>query len=322
MRVFASYNNDSVMRSQASSGGVFGMLAKDIILKNGVVYGAAFDENWEVKHIRVNSVNELPRLYGSKYVFSNLNTAIADVVYDLQAGRQVLFSGTPCQAAAMRKRVPLHPNLLIVEVICHGAPDKKYWTQYLSELCALRKRNIEDIASINFRDKCTGWKKYSMSIVFSDGTEFTSFHGENSYLKAFLNNLTLRDGCFKCPFKYPSGSCADITLGDFWKLETIAPELANDEGTSLVIVRTNKGYGVLNAINQIREFTYDEIVKCNTSLTTPAIRPVKYFKFKQEASSSKNLIDLFEKWTAPSLTIQFKIKLKKFFDSVRKYTCV
>ena len=321
MKIFAAHNPDAAIRRESSSGGIFSMLAERILSGGGTVYGAAFEDDWSVAHRCVDRPGELWRLRGRKYVYSRIGRSIQHAASDLAAGRKVLFSGTPCQVAAARKQLGDNPLLLLVEVVCHGAPEARYWVRYLEELCTKQNHNVGDITQINFRDKCTGWKKYSMSIVFSDSTELSSFHGENPYFKAFLHNLTLRDGCFKCPFKYPLGSKADITLGDFWKLEIIAPDLAKDEGTSLVIARTQNGLEATNGINCIREFTYKEIIKCNSSLTTPAKRPKKYKRFKQETASTKDLIKLFDKWTSPSLSIIIKIRLKRILDTFKKLIC-
>lgn len=317
MKIYAVNNNDLSIRRKSSSGGVFSLLASQIINEGGVVYGASFNDEWTVVHTRADNQEDLRRLYGSKYAYSKLGNSVQDAIKDLKDGRKVLFSGTPCQAAIMRKFAGDHENLIIVEVVCHGTPEAKYWTRYLDEVCRRHNRSVKDISAINFRDKRTGWKRYSMTISFSDGEEITSFHGDNPYYGAFLHNLTLREACFSCPFKYPNGSQADITLGDFWKLGTIAPDLDNDEGTSLVIARTEKGERLLIGIELIREFAYDDIVKCNPGVASASMRPSKYDKFKKKAADeSISIINLFESFIKPSLTLRLKIGLKKSLSAL------
>lgn len=317
MKIYAAQNNDLLIRRKSSSGGIFSVLALKIINEGGVVYGASFNGEWAVEHTRADNPEDLCSLYGSKYVYGKLGNSVQDAIHDLEDGRKVLFSGTPCQAAVMRKLAGDHKNLIIVEVVCHGTPESKYWTRYLEEECRRHNHSVNDISSVNFRDKRSGWKRYSVTISFSDGEEITSFHGENPYYGAFLHNLTLREACFSCPFKYPNGSQADITLGDFWKLGTIAPDLDNDEGTSLVIARTEKGEGLLNGIELIREFAYDDIVKCNPGVASASMRPSKYDKFKKKAADeSISIINLFESFIKPSLTLRLKIGLKKSLSAL------
>ena len=229
------------VRLKSSAGGVFSLLAEDVIAKGGVVYGAAFDSNWSVVHCRVDNTDDIAKLRGSKYVYSNYTQSIADVLNDLNDGRKVLFSGTPCQIAAMKARTGENDNLLSVEVVCHGAPEAKYWERYIDEVCRNNGLSRCDIESISFRDKRTGWKGYSFTIIFKNGKIFTQRGSENLYMRIFLSDYTIRRACFRCPFKYPDGSKADITLGDFWGIEKIAPQIDNNHGTTIVIARTQRG---------------------------------------------------------------------------------
>ena len=217
------------------------MLAGDVLGRGGVVYGASFEGDWHIVHRRVGTVEELKSLRGSKYAFSDYAAALKDAKRDLDAGRPVLFSGTPCQIAAIDRLAGDSPQLLKVEVVCHGAPKQEYWTRYLSELCGRYGKSRSEITAISFRDKSTGWKGYSFTVEFADGTVFTQPHDDNLYMRAFLADLTLRDACFRCPFKYPDGSRADITLGDFWGISQLAPDIDNNLGTTLIISRTAAG---------------------------------------------------------------------------------
>ncbi len=269
MRIFASHNPNPTVREASSAGGIFSLLAAKVIKEDGVVYGVGFDQEWNIAYHRVEALGDLPRLYGSKYAFSQLGSTVASIEKDLKCGRRVLFSGTPCQAAAIKKRIGDNDNLLVVEVVCHGAPDHKYWQKYLMELCSKIKKDVNNIFSISFRDKRTGWKGYSFTITFKDGKTFSQVHDDNLYMRAFVNDLTVREGCFHCPFKYPDGSQADITLGDFWGITQVAPEIDNDLGTTVVIVRTPKGEIFTSMLPCDKDLTLDEASRYNKAITTP-----------------------------------------------------
>lgn len=290
MKAYAANNPDAQIRQRSSAGGIFSLLAEQVISEGGVVYGAAFDTEWRVAHKRVDRLEELDTLRRSKYVFSRLDSSIKDALADLDAGRRVLFCSVPCQVAAMRKIVGNHPRLLLVEVVCHGAPQPDYWEKYLNEICAKHKRCIGDIADINFRDKRTGWKNYSFTLRFNDGKEFTQPHDDNLYMRAFLADLTLRKPCFDCRFKYPDGSQADITLGDLWGIVQIAPEIDNDLGTTLIVARTDRGLAALQATAlapaSLREVDFATAARFNPALVSPARRPAAFAAFETALAAS------------------------------------
>lgn len=294
MKVFAAYNSDGQVRRESSAGGVFSVLAQRIISEGGVVYGAAFDDNCRVVHRRVETLENLETLRRSKYAFSHLGSAIKDAVRDLQEGRKVLFCSVPCQVAAMRKLGGDHPNLLCVEVVCHGAPHPDYWQRYICELCKELNHKLSDIESINFRDKRTGWKNYSFSVKFNDGTEFAQLRKDNLFMKMFLSDYILREPCYNCLFKYPSGSHADITLGDLWGIEHIAPEINNDLGTTLVICRTEKGIEAGNHLENVVEIDFEGAAKYNPALISSAKKPLGYKIFKRMDKRSSSAIKLFK----------------------------
>lgn len=308
MKIFAAHNPDDEIRRESSAGGIFSMLAEHIISEGGAVYGASFDSDCRVRHVRIDTIEELWRLRGSKYVFSEFKSIHLGIERDIEDGRKVLFSGTPCQVAAMRKRFGNNPALLLVETVCHGAPQPEYWESYLDELCQKLGKPVADIEMINFRDKRTGWKNYSFTIRFKDGKTFTQLHDDNLYMRAFLRDLTLRKGCFVCPFKYPDGSKADITLGDFWGITQLAPEIDNDQGTTIVIVRTEKGMKCVDTINQDYLFALEDVDQYNPAITTPSKEPKDYSKFQTKAKTSRFLY-IAKKYAAMPLWLRLKIHL-------------
>lgn len=301
MKIFASSNPDPAERRESSAGGVFTLLAKDVIRAGGCVFGASFDSRWNIVHRKVESINELSALRGSKYAFSDFSESVRGALEELRAGRKVLFCGTPCQAAAMRKVAGNDPALLIVEVVCHGAPRGQHWQRYLTELCQTRKKSVDDISGINFRDKSTGWKNYSFTVVFSDGSRFSQPHDDNIYMRAFLSDLTLRDACFRCPFKYPEGSQADITLGDLWGISHLTPQIDNDLGTTMVIARTPHGEACAASLREDAELTFDGVAKWNPAVMSSARKPDKYIQFNEDSKSGKSILRCMKRYAARPL---------------------
>lgn len=311
MKVFASHNPNPELRAQSSAGGVFSVLAETVLKHGGVVYGAAFDDNWNIVYRRVDSFDQIDCLRRSKYAYGKIGNSIKEALSDLQEGKKVLFSGVPCQVAAMRKLAGESQNLLLVEVVCHGAPKHEYWEIYLSELCQHLKKEVSEIESINFRDKRTGWKNYSFTIKFKDGKEFSQPHDDNLYMRAFIMDLSLREPCFECNFKYPSGTQADITLGDFWGISQIAPEIDNNLGTTLIIARTIKGESAVKKLQNLRNILFDEAVKYNKAIVLPPLKPASFnafIKFVKENTFMSSL----NRFAARPILQTIRIKIARF----------
>lgn len=236
---YAIKNNDEEVRKNSSSGGVFSAFAKRTIEEGGIVYGASFDEQWNVKHISITKKEDLHYLQGSKYVQSNTFGIYKDIKQKLQDGINVLFIGTPCQVAGLNHYLQIkYKKLTTIDFICHGVPSPKIWKDYLLELVNLYKLPI---ANIDFRNKTTGWKDYLFVINFADtatggiiNTEMVSHHHDNIYMKLFLENYILRPSCHSCMFRRGKGG-SNYTLGDYWGIQRFNTEFDDDRGTSLFI---------------------------------------------------------------------------------------
>lgn len=310
MKVFALHNFDEAIRKGSSAGGVFTLLAEQVIAIGGAVYGVGFDSQWNVTHLRVDNACDLSKIRGSKYAYSSLGASIQYIQEDLNSGKKVLFSGTPCQVAAVDKVVGKNANLLLVEVVCHGAPAPIFWQNYLDAVCEKYHFSRNDIDSINFRDKSTGWKTYSFSIRLNNGRKFTQRASDNPYMRAFLRDLTLRDACFKCPFKYPN-SKADITLGDFWGIEKVSPQINNNDGTTIAIARTEKGESALSSFCKDAELEFDAVAKYNPAIIHTATKPNAYQSFKNEFKQNGSFLKLLKKYVGVSVEEKIKRLIKK-----------
>lgn len=279
MKIYSYENPNEDVRRRSSAGGLFSALAEKTLAEDGVVYGASFDNDWRITHRRVDSMCDIDCLRRSKYAFTNIGTCFCSIAKDIKSGRPVLVVGTPCQVAAVRKRFPKNDNLLLVEVVCHGAPQPKYWDLYLDEVLASQYKTRNDIKAISFRDKTEGWKNYSVRIDFRDGSIFRQNHRDNLYILAFIYNYTLRNGCSKCPFKYPH-SKADISMGDFWGIESLAPEIDNNYGSTIAIADSPKGENLLNLIAIESSLNITEVTKYNPAISKAPNIPYDIEKFE------------------------------------------
>lgn len=259
--IYAAYSKNEKIRLNSSSGGIFGELAKEILLSNGVIFGAAFDKDFNVIHRKITNLDELYTLYGSKYVQSNIEHCFNDVKNCLDKNLKVLFAGTPCQIGALKNYISSNiENLITIDFICHGVPSPAAWQRYLT-----KRSEKSSIQEIKFRSKITGWKKYSMELKFKDGTNWVKNTSGDCYLRAFLQDISLRPSCTSCAYKGDMRS-SDITLADFWGVEkaALSDDFSDDKGVSIVVIRSHTGAELFDKIKSSLNST--EIEK-NTAFT-------------------------------------------------------
>ena len=247
-RIIGAYHRDTALRMNSSSGGIFPALSSFTIMHGGVVYGAALVSPHKVSHIRISHLEDLAKLQGSKYVQSDISNIFSKILEDLNVGRQVLFSGTPCQVKALHLYLQKpFANLLTVEVVCHGVPSPLVFSKYMDACHA---------HSFQFRDKGRSWVDYDTIIELRNGKFKTEKASHNLYMRAFLQNITIRPSCSACPAKSFT-SKADISLGDFWGVRKTAPELFDDLGTSLVFLHTPKAISAWEGIK--KDLVFEEL---------------------------------------------------------------
>ncbi len=236
---FAAHNREDTVRELSTSGGVFTLLARHTLEQGGVVFGAAYDADFKVEHHMVETPEMLSTLRGAKYAQSDLGDTFRQVKEQLSRGRKVLFSGTPCQVAGLRAFLGREePNLLLVDLVCHGAPSPAVWERYL----AYKSEQIADghrPATVNLRCKDSGWSTYSVDIRWPYGRNYLASNREDPYIRAFVGDLCLRPSCHRCSAKGLT-RVSDFTLGDYWGVWDQVPSMSDNRGTSIVLVHSEK----------------------------------------------------------------------------------
>ena len=294
---------DEKVRLSSSSGGVFTFLAERIIDEGGVVFGARFNNQWEVVHDYTETKEGLAPFRGSKYVQSNIGNSYALAESFLKNGRLVMFTGTPCQISGLKKYLGKeYDNLLAVDVVCHGVPSPMIWRKYLEEVANLDGAGT--VTSINFREKSTGWKNYSVAIDSSRGQVISKF-SENDYMRAFLLNLSIRPSCYNCHAK-AGCSGADLTIGDFWGIENMMPEYDDDKGVSIVLVGSSHGLTFLTSICGLGvKVDFCCGVKGNPSYHSSVKKPINRDYFFSRVSS-KGFVDSLRVSTSSNLICRMR----------------
>lgn len=273
---YAVINKNENIRKESSSGGVFSAIAEFVLKNNGVVFGAAFDENLNVKHICVDDESKLYKLRGSKYLQSTIGDTLQSVKKELLNGTLVLFTGTPCQISGLKRYlVKDYDNLICQDIICHGVPSPNIWQKYLDFITKKQKSEIDKSSKPSFRNKTYGWNKFSVALNCVDGTQYIETLDKDLFMKSFLSNLNLRPSCYDCHSKSLQRE-SDITLADFWGIENLMPEMCDDKGTSLIFINSDKGKKLIDSIKNkldIKEVNIDNAIKYNPSAYKSVNKP-------------------------------------------------
>lgn len=287
VRAVAIKNDDENIRLNSSSGGAFTALAIKILNEGGVVFGARFNDEWEVVHDYIENADNLHLFRGSKYVQSYIGVTYLQAESFLKNGRKVLFSGTSCQIAGLKRFLGReYENLLTVDVICHGVPSPIVWKDYLDDLISRKKikgvSSLEDISTVSFRSKVTGWHIFSMEITGRSGGKLSEPLSKNVFMQGFHNNMYLRPSCYDCPArKGKSGS--DISLGDYWGVENHHPCFADDAGVGLVLVYNEDRSGNLMELGcQLVESDYASGLSGNLCIENSVPEPLERSLFWKE----------------------------------------
>lgn len=276
IKCYAAYSSNENIRKKSTSGGIATTISENFIKDGGVVYGAAFTEKCTVEHLRINKVEELHKLQGSKYVHSYINNTYKLVKDDLNNGIKVLFIGTPCQIAGLKKfLIKEYEYLYLIDIICHGVPSQKYLKEEAERLVG-----TVDVERINFRDG----NNYGLYIVKDNKIINSNSNQQSPYSDSFSLCLSLRENCYNCTYA-GSNRVSDITIGDFWGLSKESKFYKDkNNGVSVIIINNQKGENLLKEYKSnfiIEERKYEEAVKGNTQLMHAAPKHKNADKFKK-----------------------------------------
>ena len=319
LEVYAAKNPDEQIRRESSSGGIFTLLAEQTIDAGGVVFGVRWNEHFEAIHDYTESKEGLAAFRGSKYVQSRVGDTFKQTEQFLKQDRKVLYSGTPCQIAGLKKFLKKeYDNLLSVDITCHAVPSPLIWREYLEEYKT--KKKITSINSINFRDKTFGWEGYYFSISYinkhnQDVTKKQP-HGDNVYYKGFLNHLYLRPSCYSCCAK-GGRSGSDILLGDCWGIDSLRKDYNDNKGCSIVCVYTPKGKSVAESILDRTELlAYDDVLKYNPSIAVSVKSSIDTDLFWRGEGS---IMKVIERLCGDSIVLKFKKIIKSLLIRKVRY---
>lgn len=272
--VYAVHHKNQGVRDASRSGGVFTALSDAVLDKNGVIYGCVLDENFNAIHIRANNAKDRNRMRGSKYIQSNLGDTFQNIKKDLVAGITVLFSGTSCQVAGLKKYLGKdYDNLICIDIVCHSVPSTKVWKEYLKWQ---EKKKKSKVKKVDFRNKKDyGWREHIETLYFENGKKKDS----KVFANLFGQRNIVRPCCYECPYKsimHPG----DITIADYWGIEKAAPEFDDNKGVSLVLVNNEFGQKIFDNVKDMLKYKKTRIEdSMQPALVAPFERPAEREQF-------------------------------------------
>ena len=275
-KCYAAYNISGADLEKSSSAGVSHALCTYVIENGGVVFGASYS-NGRLIHTSGRNIEDIQAFRGSKYVQSDIGFSYREVKDELKKGSLVLFTGTPCQIAGLCSFLGRdYPNLITADLICHGVPSEKLLDDYLSDC------GVTDRQSISFRQG----NEYNLTVYGKDGSvKFKRNAAFDPYYRAFYNNIILRDNCFECPYANAHNRPADISIGDFWKIDKSSLKEKAEGKISLVLINTQKGEEFWSKLDvNCEERSLDEAISGNAQLRAPSVKGADADKFYQNYS--------------------------------------
>ena len=314
---FAAKSENDPMRMRSSSGGVFYELADQMLRDGGYVCGAVFDDEFHVKHILSDAKEDILRMMGSKYAQSDVGYCYREVKDMLEKGCKVLFSGCPCQVAGLRTFLGKeYPNLVLVELICHGIPSDHMLQTYIG----MQERKYgARLTRMEFRNKKKGWHNSSVRMEFGHHRTYSKPIAADAYMNGFLGSVTLKPTCYQCHFRnFTAGS--DIILGDFWGAEVELPEDDN-KGISAILVNSGKGMDIIDRCNlALTPANVETVIRYNKNLLCSAAPSPQRSSFYASADTNgleEAIRRYLEESTIQKLKRQSRYALRCIWHTIR-----
>mgnify|MGYP000167061732 CR=1 FL=1 len=316
IKCYAAYSKDKDLRLASSSGAMFSLLAIHIISKGGIVYGVKMTKDcYGAEYKRAVTSDDLSEIRGSKYFQAKVGDTYKSVKNDLISGRIVLFTGTGCYVNGLKTFLQKdYDNLICMDIVCHGTPSPELWKKYVMYR-EEQKHSKMIYASFRNKDKYD-WKGFEMKEIDENQNEVWISRHIDPYFTMFVKNICLRPSCYTCSAK--SYKLSDITIADFWGIDKVAPEMNDNLGISLVIVRTDKGQHLFDLVQDFlerKEVRYEDGVRDNKAEYEPYSKPKEretFFKDMNNLPFDK----LSHRYVDVPLWKKYAQKMKRVFKQV------
>lgn len=315
-KAYAAWNLNKKERVSSSSGGLFKVFNDTILADSGCVIGAGFDKNFHLKHSLSINLEQSRLFLGSKYLQSDSCEIYRETREVLKKGKRVLFTGLPCQIDALNHFLSEKEkeNLITCELLCHGVASPKIFEEYI---LYLEKKHKQKIIEYNFRSKANGWNKMSIEVTYSNEKHRIYRARYCPYHTWFGKHLSLRNSCFDCKYRVKKRG-ADITIGDFWGIERLKPEITCSEGVSLLFVNNIKGTNFIKECSSnlfLEEVNVDKVLDFRKTILNNFSKPSEREIFMKDYNEL-GIEGLIKKYPASNLFYTFISKIKSMLEKM------
>lgn len=314
---FLVQHRDENIRLDSSSGGAFTAIASYVLSKGGVVFGAAYDEYFQVRHCYVENTAKLWKFRNSKYVQSDVGDCFREVRDFLRVGRWVCFSGTPCQIEGLNHFLgKQYEKLVLVDVVCHGIPSPLIWNRYL-EYQRVKDQRPDNI---RFRDKFYGYKYSTMSLIKDGKNVYHAGSQLDPMLRAFFTDICDRPSCYACPFK-KRYRVSDMTIWDCFSVYAFDKAMDDDKGTTRVLCHTDKAAMIMHELENVakcKEIDSDKLVSgVKEMFESVQMNPKREYFFHDAVRMDGT--ELFNKYYPITAKVKIKTAIRKALMTTGAY---
>ena len=311
---------DELIRKESTAGGAFTAIARYVLKRNGIVFGAVYDKYFNVLHCAVDNEKELWRFRNSKYVQSNIGDTYKAVEENLKNGKLVCYSGTPCQIEGIMRYLKRdYSNLIKVDVVCHAVPSPLVWKKFVEMQC---EKFGNDISNIIFRDKHYGYKYSTMTVKDKSGKKVYAYGIDTDpMLRAFFSNICDRPSCYNCKFK-KRYRVSDFTIWDCYPVYKFDKALDDDGGTTRLLIHSKKGKEIFQELKC--EFRFSKV---SADEITLGVKEMYYSvdenNLRKQFFIDANRIDgkaLFAKYFPETFKVRIERFIRLFFLRIRIYS--
>lgn len=311
LATYAAVLKNADLLKNSASGGVFVALALYVLENNGVIFGCAMNDEFEAEHICIDDIKDLKKLQGSKYVQSNLKETLFETKRNLKDGRQVLYVGTPCQISGLKSYLGKdYDNLITIDIICHGVPSPKFFKGYITWLNNKLKGNV---TNFRFRDKRKGWG-HAGYVKYKKADKTFGKHVQpitSYYYQYFLRGDISRNSCYECPYA-GSNRQGDFTIGDYWGIFKIHPEIKHKKGVSVLLVNSKKANDFLSVQKNNNDNTIGSFLDLHESTFEKARAYNRQLNYPVPKSENREkILKLFREEGFQAVADEYYSKMKK-----------
>lgn len=287
---YAGWSKDAGLVKKCSSGGICGAIAESYIRQGHIVYGVVWKRTG-ICHTRIDNLDNLPSIFGSKYGQSNTGDTYRQALQDLKNGREVLYIGTPCQIAGLKSYLRKdYANLLTIDIVCHGVPSRHMEEKFLSDM----EGGGRKATRVHYRDKTYGWRNYCHCAELDNGASYRETCFNDVWMRGFISDIALNDACYSCPFRIGTYR-SDLTCGDCWGADKVRHPFWNHKnGISVIAVHSDKGRQALAGVSlRLHRITKERALAFNPSFCKRSVDiPLKRGAYLRDMQGEKTLAEI------------------------------